>query len=119
VLLLFGIIEFSVAYNRAQALHAAAREGARLGSLPESDVGTIKSRVNDAFAGVTFDGNPVITVSSNGGAALPNTAVPCGPPALPNSTVEVKVTVPEEVDIPLMGARSVTLTGEGVFKCEV
>ena len=46
VLLVFGIIQFSIAYNRTQGLHAAAREGARYAALPSNT----SSEIEDARA---------------------------------------------------------------------
>jgi Flp pilus assembly protein TadG len=120
VLLIFGIIEFSVAYNHTQALHAAAREGARFGSLPSSTVNDIKLRVADGFSGTTFDGTPAITVGLvDGGNMTTSTDRPCDK-ATPgwSGKVYVKVTVGENIAIPLIGAKTATLTGKGVFQCE-
>ena len=36
ILILFGIVEFSIYFNRLQGLQAAAREGARVAALPQS-----------------------------------------------------------------------------------
>ena len=35
------------------------------------------------------------------------------------SPVEVTVQVPTQIDIPLWGSQTVTLTGKGTFRCEV
>jgi Flp pilus assembly protein TadG len=119
VLLLFGIVEFSVAYNRSQAISAAAREGARYGSLPVSTVAQIKSQVTVAFAGVTFDSTPVITVGVADGGALGDTVQPCDPTDVQfTGKVFVQATATESIAIPLMGAKNITLTGKGVFQCE-
>ncbi|MFT7646169.1 MAG: Flp pilus assembly protein TadG, partial [Candidatus Poriferisodalaceae bacterium] len=37
VLLMFGIVEFGLAFNRLQGVHAAAREGARVGAVSPGD----------------------------------------------------------------------------------
>ena len=41
ILILFGIIEFGIAFNRAQAVEAAAREGGRIASLGSSTQPTL------------------------------------------------------------------------------
>jgi Flp pilus assembly protein TadG len=115
IVLVFGIIQFSIAYNRQQGLHAAAREGARIASLPQTTKSAITTRVNDALTGITFESTPTITVTNKDGGAVPNQ--PCAPP---RSGLTVKVTVQgvTQLDIPLWGSQSLTLTGRGVFRCE-
>lgn len=111
VLLLFGIIEFAITYNRVQALHAAAREGARVASQPYATSSEIKGRVNDALEPISF-ASPVNI------AVTPGTSQPCN--LRTGERVTVAVTVDEEIDIPLWpgGPLTVTLEGKGEFRCE-
>ena len=109
VLLVFGIVQFSIVYNRAQGLHAAAREGARLASLPQTTQSDIDSRVMDALDGVSLDGTPTITVT-------PADPQPCKDRT--GQTVTVSVSAATDVDIPLWGSLTQTLTGNGEFRCE-
>jgi Flp pilus assembly protein TadG len=109
ILLVFGIIQFSIEYNRAQGLHAAAREGARLASLPQTTQGDIAARVTSSLAGVPLNGAPTISVS-------PSTSQPCENRS--GQTVTVTVTAVTDLDIPLWGSVSKTLTGKGQFQCE-
>lgn len=110
VVLVFGIVQFALAYNRAQGLHAAAREGARVAALPQTTSGQIASRVQDALVGVLPDpGAAAVSVS-------PGTSQPCNLRAGQNVTVTV--TFDHDLDIPLWGSQIVTLTGRGVFRCE-
>lgn len=111
ILLLFGIVEFSIAYNRTQALHAAAREGARVASQSYATKADIESRVSSALEPISFATPPSITIS-------PSTNQPCN---LRNGDpVSVQIVTSEEIDIPLWpgGPMSVTLTGKGEFRCE-
>ncbi|MDX1510285.1 MAG: TadE family protein [Nitriliruptorales bacterium] len=48
VLLIFGIIEFGILFNRLQGVHAASREAARFGSLIGVTVGEIQVKSEDA-----------------------------------------------------------------------
>jgi Flp pilus assembly protein TadG len=109
VLLVFGIVQFGIAYNRVQGLQAAAREGARLGSLPQTTQSQISSRVTSALAGVPFNGAPTVSIS-------PNTSQPCNNNS--GGTVTVTVSAVTSIDIPIWGTVSKTLTGKGQFKCE-
>ena len=111
VLLVFGIVQFSIYFNRMQGLHAAAREGARIGALPQSSQTEIRDKVTSALAGVLpSSASPSITIS-------PSSGNPCDLKP-PGSKVTVTVSAPTDIDIPLFGAKTVTVTGKGEFKCE-
>jgi Flp pilus assembly protein TadG len=111
IMLVFGIIQYSIYFNRLQGLQAAAREGARVAALPQSKQSDIKAKVNSALDGVLPSGTtPTITVS-------PTSANPCDlQPAGTSVTVAVKVST--DLNVPLWGSETVTQTGKGVFKCE-
>ena len=109
VVLVFGIVQFSLAYNRQQGLHAAAREGARLASLPTSSKTQVIARVNDSLAGVSFPSAPTISVT-------PDLTFPCED--RPGLTVVVTVSGSTDLDVPLWGRDLITLTGRGEFRCE-
>ena len=111
VLLLFGIIQFSIAFNRAQGLHAAAREGARLGALRQSTRSQIEGRVHDALEGVLDDPSGVtISITPS------DKTQPCN--LRPGQSVEVTASYPTNINIPLWGKETLTLTGRGTFRCE-
>jgi Flp pilus assembly protein TadG len=109
IVLVFGIVQFSIAYNRSQGLHAAAREGARLASLPQTTQSDITARVTSALSGVPLSGAPSVSVT-------PAAAKPCQNRS--GQTVTVTVTAVTDLDIPLWGSVSKTLTGKGQFRCE-
>jgi Flp pilus assembly protein TadG len=48
ILLVFGILEFGLLFNRMQGVHAAARESARLGSLVSVSIDDVRDRAADA-----------------------------------------------------------------------
>ena len=110
IVLVFGIFQFSLAYNRQQGLHAAAREGARLASLPDTTSAEITQRVDDALEGV-FDDPADSDINVD-----PGLTQPCN--GRSGQTVVVTVTADNTVDIPMFGSPSVTLTGRGEFRCE-
>ncbi len=109
ILLIFGIVEFSIGYNRQQALHAAAREGARTASVPSSTTSDINTAVTNALQGVTFDSTPVITITPSGSQPCINRS---------GQTVTVEVNANTELDIPLWNNVTVSLSGQGQFRCE-
>lgn len=111
VMLVFGIVEFSILYNRQQGLHAAAREGARVAALPTSTQTVIRDKVRDALDGVLPDPSDAsISIS-------PNSTRPCD--LQPSGTrVVVNVEFDDNVDVPLVNVGAVTLEGRGEFRCE-
>lgn len=122
--ILFGTIQFGIAYNRYQGLHAAAREGARLGSIPTTTVAQIEDRVRSTVSIVSgsslADGCPAtlgvdqgcIDIVPPGGA----TFQPCN--LRTGQTVAVTVRYRMKLDIPLWGSPAVTVAGTGEFGCE-
>lgn len=106
IVILFSIVELGIAFNRAQAIEAAAREGARLASLQSTTAADVQARVNAALAGIpiTLNGPPTITPSVCAGR--------------PGDAVRVRVQANHQINIPLFGAPTVTLTGDAVFRCE-
>jgi Flp pilus assembly protein TadG len=113
VMLVFGIVEFSVLYNRQQGLHAAAREGAREAALPTSTQGDIEDRVREALEGVLSDADAAAADIS----ITPNQARPCDLQPV-GTTVVVTVDIEDQVEIPLVDVSAVDITGRGEFRCE-
>ncbi len=107
LVMLFAIVEFGIAFNRAQAVEAAAREGARLASLSSTTQADVEARVNDTLTGIPLQ-------------SAVNVAVTPGPCAgRQGQQVTVVVTTDHQVTIPLAGPlTSSTLTGQAVFRCE-
>ena len=106
LVLVFGIIQFSIAFNRLQGLHAAAREGARTASIPTATLSDVNNRVTEALTGIDYDSAPAIAVPTGGCAGRQG------------EEVRVEVTAPYTIDIPLLPTRTVDLQGIGVFRCE-
>lgn len=105
IILIFAIIEAGIALNRVQAFHAAAREGARVGSLETTNLGQIQTAVNDALVGLS--------------GPAPAISVPTGTCAgRPGGQITVEVSAPYTISIPLLPDRNVTLSGDGIFRCE-
>ncbi len=93
-----------------QALHSAAREGARIASLPTSSIADIESAATDAMVGVNFASQPTVTLDPNDGTP------PCQDRAFLPVTVNVATTT--RLDIPFVAGRTVTLTSAATFRCE-
>ena len=105
IVVLFSIVEMGIAFNRAQAIEAAAREGARLASLQSTTGPQIQTRVNDALDG--------IPITLNG----PATVVPGLCNGRAGEAVTVQISADHPINIPFY-TTSVTLNGQAVFRCE-
>lgn len=105
IMMVFGIIQFGIAFNRVQGLHAAAREGARVASLPSSTAGDVQAAIDASLAAMNF-------------VADPAAVSPAGCAGNHGNPITVTVTAPYTISIPLIPPVNVTLTGEGVFRCE-
>ncbi|MGI9598011.1 MAG: TadE/TadG family type IV pilus assembly protein [Acidimicrobiales bacterium] len=106
IIIIFGIIEFGIAFNRAQAVEAAAREGARLASISTSTPADINARVNATLAGIAMQ-NPVNVNIGPGGCA-----------GREGDPVTVTVSTLHALNVPLVPLPAITLTGQAVFRCE-
>jgi len=133
-MLVFGMLQFGVAFFQLQNLRAAAREGARVGAVGAS-VAQVKQQVAASSLGSMPANSPALNVSysSNGstfGPALADSARACPTADQQTNFSAVKVNVDLHsappalqdiftVDIPLIPP--IPLTGaqiNGVFRCE-
>lgn len=107
LMILFGLIEFGVAFSRSQAIEAAAREGGRLASLSTSDHAAVSARVQQTLGPGPFDGPAQVSLVPSGGCA-----------GRQGQSVTVTVEVAHRITVPFVMDRNVTLTGQSVFRCE-
>ena len=107
LMILFGIIEFGVAFSRSQAISAAAREAGRLASLSTTTSADISNRVDATLAGIPFDAPPTVSVIPAGGCA-----------GREGESVTVLVSALHRITIPFALDQEVTLSGQAVFRCE-
>lgn len=133
VLFLFGIIQFGLAFNRSQGMHAAAREGARLASIG-ADLDDVESMVGAALDGTVVNAADVtIEVRRYGDGIDPTdktlgVLMVLGVEAACNGTaaahsVRVDVEITRNVSdyaitIPLWGSSTQTFPSDGIFRCE-
>jgi Flp pilus assembly protein TadG len=135
-LLVFGIIQFGIAFNRDNGLKAAAKEGARAASVgaSQTEIATRIHQTQSMFADEDIDIS--IDWSNNNGSsytaicddATPDKCTldtsPCGDAGIGN-LVRVTATVPGStgdgryaIVIPFWGNAQITFIGDGVFRCE-
>ncbi|MEM7324120.1 MAG: TadE family protein [Actinomycetota bacterium] len=107
LMILFGIIEFGVAFSRSQAIEAAAREGGRLASLSATSSADVQERVNQTLGLTTFDSTPEVTIVPAGGCA-----------GREGQSVTVTVQAMHRLTVPFVMDQEMLLTGQSVFRCE-
>lgn len=123
LMILFGTAQFGIAFNRMQGIEAAAREGARTASLPDSTINDIATRVRAAVSivdpaamtvgcGSLATGQGCIQVTPSGAGGF----LPCNLRA--GQTVTVEVRYRTAITIPLWKTQGVTMNGKGDFRCE-
>ncbi|HVL32593.1 MAG TPA: TadE family protein [Actinomycetota bacterium] len=114
-MVLFGTVQFGMAYNRSQGLQAGAREGARLAAIGAT-FSEIQQRVRLAQS-LFVEGDVVVTTAP----ASSGSGRPCATAGI-GGLVTVTATVPPSsayaIAIPIYGQRQITYTGTGTFRCE-
>lgn len=137
IVLVFGIWQFSMAYNRSQALSAGVREGARLAAEGSEPVKAIETRVLNGVAGAPGSSIAledlrvhvrVLTVATAGNPPsdeddrLGQEETPCQPGAsdeLVRVDIYVQDAEPYQVQIPLLPPLPNPFTSprHAVFRC--
>jgi Flp pilus assembly protein TadG len=112
LVLVFGIIEFGLAFNRQQAFHAASREAARLVAVGY-DLGVVRQTVLDQASSTVGDQADIsVTVIS-----------PCNGSGDPDDLVTVRVELsnpgPYAIRIPFVPQSNPTYRSDATFRCEV
>lgn len=102
ILLIFGIIEFGRAYNAYLSVSHAAREAARLAAVGKFDEATVESRA--------------YPLTKSGGLAISGPYYPEGTD--PGDSVEVTVSFPYEMNVPLWKKTSVNLKSKAIMRLE-
>lgn len=110
LLILFGTIEFGIAFNRKQGLQAATHEGARLASTGAS-MTDIEGAVKSAQSLFNADDVSVVTE--------PQSDPPCRRPG-DLVTIRAEVAPRDEyaVTIPLFGTVPINYQATAQFRCE-
>lgn len=130
IMLVFGIIQFGIAYHRQQGLEAAAREGARTASIGATQT-EITTRVRTAQS--LFTGTDVLVdYSFSGDDGVSYTPIAASGANRPCQTagigklVKVNVRVPPPaaqqdryaISLAFVGNWTITYSATGVFRCE-
>jgi Flp pilus assembly protein TadG len=119
-MLIFGMMEYGLAFWQLQSLRASAREGARVAAVG-GDETQIRDAVVGASAGALPAGYTGLTITPTGGCPDPGDAtavdqsvtVSIDPASLPPSVQQIF-----SIDIPLLPSFSLNPQIEGTFRCE-
>lgn len=119
-MLVFGIFQFGVYFNRSQGLNAAAREGARVGAIPSSTVDDITARVSTAMAGIGLETPHTVEITPTGAGDFRPCENRAGQSIVVLVETEMTITIP---GTGIFGPAAITdqkynLTGNGEFRCE-
>ena len=119
-MLIFGMMEFGLAFWQLQSLRASAREGARVAAVG-GDETQIRDAVVGASAGALPAGYTGLTITPIGGCPDPGDAtavdqsvtVSIDPASLPAGIQQIF-----SIDIPLLPSFTLNPQIEGTFRCE-
>ena len=119
VILLFGILQFGVAFWQMQSLRASVREGARVAAVGGTPA-QIDAAVVTASSGALPAGFTGVTISPTGGCPNPSTAID------QSITISLNLTkLPKGVqdvltiNIPLLPQIHLNPQISGTFRCEI
>jgi Flp pilus assembly protein TadG len=112
-ILVFGLLEYGLAFWQVQNLRAAAREGARVAAV-RGDTADIRTRMEDAATG-SLSGGWTYTASTtcNDDTAGDEVTLTINNGSLPGSVQEAF-----EVSIPFLPPITLNPTISGTFRCE-
>lgn len=113
--LLFGTVQMGMAFNRAQGLEAASREGARAASVGATYT-EIASRVRAAESLFDPSDVEVTTLPASSGGTRP-----CAVAGQGNDVTVTARVAPQDryaITIPGWGNKQITYTSSGTFRCE-
>ena len=118
ILILFGIIEFGVAFAQQLSLNSGARQGARLGVVGDKTCGDVAAAAIDAAQAIGLDTTKIVVTTSINNA--PDCASATDKPCLGHrgDPLKVALSYPGSISIPLYGNVSVAIKGQGEFRCE-
>jgi len=109
-MLIFGIIQFGLAWSQKEIFVQAAREGARFAAVAceksTCDAGEVADRVEEAAVGYALSATPV--VNPNPGCSVANTS----------DTVTVSWNQQFSISLPFVPPLNTTAPIEAVFRCE-
>lgn len=109
MMITIGIFQTGLILFQQQALHSAAREGAREAAIPDSTTADIDLAVNDALVGVNFANAPSVVVT-------PAVTQPCLD--RPGEAVTVNLNTSATLDIPFLAGQTLSLNSQATFRCE-
>ncbi len=116
ILIVFGIIEFGIAFAQQLSLNSGARQGARLGVVGDKTCGQVATAAKTAATSIGITDTNISVASGVGGGGCSGGQKPCS--GNRGEPFAVTLSYPGSIDIPLVGNFAVTITGKGEYRCE-
>jgi Flp pilus assembly protein TadG len=116
-MLVFGLIEYGIAFFQMQSLRSATREGARVAAVGGTNT-DITNRMVQASAGLLPDGYSGWTVDPGDRCDTGGDTDEAVTVTITNSALPASVQQGFSIDIPFMPPFTLDPTIEGSFRCE-
>jgi Flp pilus assembly protein TadG len=116
-MLVFGMMEYGLAFWQVQSLRAATREGARVAAVG-GDSSEVQSAVVQASTGALPSGFGGITISPSGGCPTDGEIDQSVTVAIDNASLPANLQEIFSIDVPFLPPIQLDPTIEGTFRCE-
>lgn len=116
LLILFGIVEFGIVFAQQLALNSGARQGARYGVVGDKTCDQVATEAKSAADSIGIATASITVAASVNGVACSGAAKPCAGNI--GQPLDVSLSYPGSISIPLFGNIGVTISGKGEYRCE-
>ncbi len=116
-MLVFGMMEYGLAFWQVQSLRAATREGARVAAVG-GDASQVNAAVVNASTGALPAGFGGITISPAGGCPSDGDVDQAVTVAINNGALPANIQEIFSIDVPFLPPLTLNPTISGTFRCE-
>jgi Flp pilus assembly protein TadG len=116
-MLVFGMMEYGLAFWQVQSLRAATREGARVAAVG-GDTSQVQAAVVNASTGALPSGFTGITMSPAGGCPTTGAIDQSVTVAINNAALPSRIKEIFSIDVPFLPPLTINPTISGTFRCE-
>jgi Flp pilus assembly protein TadG len=116
-MLIFGMMEYGLAFWQVQSLRAATREGARVAAVG-GDTTQVQTAVVNASTGALPSGFSGITISPAGGCPTGGAIDQSVTVAINNAALPSRIREIFSIDVPFLPPLTINPKISGTFRCE-
>ena len=116
-MLVFGMMEYGLAFWQVQSLRAATREGARVAAVG-GDTSQVQTAVVNASTGALPSGFSGITISPSGGCPTDGAIDQAVTVAINNAALPSRIQEIFSIDVPFLPPLTINPKISGTFRCE-